>query len=92
MDKDSETYRPPQEQPQQESSISIADELTKLAKLKERGVISEDEFYHQWHLHHQWHLWVNLLNIKNFCIATKLLFSRFEEANHIIKKTMIAGT
>ena len=45
MDKDREVYRPRQEQPQQQSSISIADELTKLANLKERGVISEDEFY-----------------------------------------------
>jgi hypothetical protein len=29
---------------QQQSSTSIADELTKLANLKERGIISEDEF------------------------------------------------
>ena len=35
------------EQPQkqhQQSSISIADELIKLANLKEKGIISEDEF------------------------------------------------
>jgi hypothetical protein len=46
MDKDREAYRyreQPQ-QPQQQSSISIADELMKLANLKEKGVISEDEF------------------------------------------------
>ena len=45
MDRDREAhgYR---EQPQQhqQSSISIADELMKLANLKEKGIISEDEF------------------------------------------------
>jgi hypothetical protein len=29
---------------EQQSSTSIADELTKLANLKEKGIISEDEF------------------------------------------------
>ena len=44
MDRDREvSYHQGQPQPQQ-SSISIADELTKLANLKERGIISEDEF------------------------------------------------
>jgi Bacterial PH domain/Short C-terminal domain len=38
-----EVYRH-QEQPQQQSSVSIADELSKLASLKEKGIISEDEF------------------------------------------------
>jgi hypothetical protein len=46
--RDREVYRhreQPQSQPQpQQSSISIADELSKLANLKERGIISEDEF------------------------------------------------
>ena len=32
------------EQPQQQLSISIADELMKLANLKEKGIISEEEF------------------------------------------------
>jgi PH (Pleckstrin Homology) domain-containing protein/putative oligomerization/nucleic acid binding protein len=45
---DREVYRHPErEQPlqsQQQSSLSIADELMKLATLKEKGVISEDEF------------------------------------------------
>src|ERR1051325_2289409 len=48
IDRDREVYRHPQaEQPlqsQQQSSVSIADELMKLANLKEKGVISEDEF------------------------------------------------
>ena len=43
MDRDREVYRHPQQQ-QQPSSISIADELIKLANLKEKGIISEDEF------------------------------------------------
>ncbi len=45
MDKDRETYG--QEQPSQQQqipSISIADELTKLANLKEKGIISDEEF------------------------------------------------
>ena len=44
MDRDREVhgYR---EQPQpQRSSISIADEIMKLANIKEKGIISEDEF------------------------------------------------
>ena len=44
MDRDREVYRHRQEQPQQQSSTSIADELMKLANLKERGIISEEEF------------------------------------------------
>jgi hypothetical protein len=44
MDRDREVYRH-REQPQQ-SSTSIADELSKLANLKEKGIISEDEFQH----------------------------------------------
>jgi hypothetical protein len=40
MDRDREVYRH-REQPQQQS---IADELMKLANLKEKGIISEDEF------------------------------------------------
>jgi Bacterial PH domain/Short C-terminal domain len=55
IDKDREVYRPPQWQQQQHQqeptssypqpqSISIADELMKLANLKEKGIISEDEF------------------------------------------------
>src|SRR5215217_792391 len=45
MDRDREVYRQRQDIPQQQqSSISIADELLKLASLKEKGVISEDEF------------------------------------------------
>jgi Bacterial PH domain/Short C-terminal domain len=36
-------YREQPQQPQQ-SSVSIADELMKLANLKEKGIISEDEF------------------------------------------------
>jgi K+/H+ antiporter YhaU regulatory subunit KhtT len=43
MDKDREIYRHSTEQPQQ-LSTSIADELMKLASLKEKGVISEEEF------------------------------------------------
>jgi hypothetical protein len=48
MDRDREvSYRHLQPQPpqqQQQSSISIADELMKLANLKEKGIISEEEF------------------------------------------------
>ena len=46
MDRDREVYRHSQEQSQQpqQPSISIADELMKLANLKEKGIISEDEF------------------------------------------------
>jgi PH (Pleckstrin Homology) domain-containing protein/putative oligomerization/nucleic acid binding protein len=46
MDKDREVYRHPQLGPpsSQQSSISIADELMKLANLKEKGIISEEEF------------------------------------------------
>jgi hypothetical protein len=43
MDRDREVDRHQQHQSQQ-SSISIADELTKLANLKERGIISDNEF------------------------------------------------
>ena len=43
MDKDREVSYRYREQSQQQS-ISVADELTKLAGLKERGIISEDEF------------------------------------------------
>ena len=50
MDRDREVYRhreqpqQQQQQQQQQSSISIPDELMKLANLKEKGIISEDEF------------------------------------------------
>ena len=46
MDRDREvsSYRQEQRQQPQQPSISIADELMKLANLKEKGVISEDEF------------------------------------------------
>jgi PH (Pleckstrin Homology) domain-containing protein/putative oligomerization/nucleic acid binding protein len=51
IDKDREVYRPLQRQQQQQptsypqqQSTSIADELMKLANLKEKGVISEEEF------------------------------------------------
>jgi Bacterial PH domain/Short C-terminal domain len=46
IDRDREVYRHPQREQiqQQQSSISIADELMKLANLKERGIISDDEF------------------------------------------------
>jgi len=47
MDRDREVYHhqgQPQSQLQQQSSISIADELMKLASLKENGIISADEF------------------------------------------------
>jgi Bacterial PH domain/Short C-terminal domain len=45
MDRNREVYRQHQQQQQsQPQSISIADEITKLANLKERGIISEDEF------------------------------------------------
>jgi Bacterial PH domain/Short C-terminal domain len=43
MDRDREVYRHRQDQLQQ-SSTSIPDEILKLASLKEKGVISEDEF------------------------------------------------
>ena len=45
MDRDREGYRHREQQPsqQQQPSISMADELTKLANLKERGIISEDK-------------------------------------------------
>jgi Short C-terminal domain len=43
LDRDREVDRHQQHQSQQ-SSISIADELTKLANLKERGIISDNEF------------------------------------------------
>jgi hypothetical protein len=43
MDRDREVYSQRQEQHQQ-SPTSIADELTKLANLKKRGIISEEEF------------------------------------------------
>jgi Short C-terminal domain len=46
MDKSREVYHHPQaeQSQQQQSSISIADELMKLANLKQQGIISEDEF------------------------------------------------
>jgi hypothetical protein len=50
IDRDREIYHHPQQQQssyprsQQQSSISIADELMKLANLKDKGIISEDEF------------------------------------------------
>ena len=45
IDRDREVYRhQEQPQPQQQSSVSLADELNKLANLKERGIITEDEF------------------------------------------------
>jgi hypothetical protein len=44
MDRDREVYRPQDRPQQQQSTISIADELMKLANLKEKGIISEDEF------------------------------------------------
>jgi hypothetical protein len=46
MDRDREVslYRQEQRQQPQQPSISMADELMKLANLKEKGVISEDEF------------------------------------------------
>ncbi|MFL6376972.1 MAG: PH domain-containing protein [Nitrososphaeraceae archaeon] len=43
MDRDREVHGP-QRQPQQQPQQSIADELMKLANLKEKGIISEDEF------------------------------------------------
>jgi Bacterial PH domain len=52
MDRDREVYRQQQDRPrsqlqqQQQSSISIADELMKLANLKEKGMISDNEFQH----------------------------------------------
>ena len=51
MDRDREIYRHREQlQPQQQqSSISIADELMKLASLKEKGIISEDEFQQMKH-------------------------------------------
>jgi Bacterial PH domain/Short C-terminal domain len=44
MDKDSEVFHHREQSQQQHSPISIADELMKLANLKEKGIISEDEF------------------------------------------------
>jgi hypothetical protein len=46
MNRDREVYRHRQEQPQQsqQTSISIADELMKLDNIKEKGIISEEEF------------------------------------------------
>ena len=45
IDRDREVYRYPQvEQLHQQRSLSIADELMKLANLKEKGIISDDEF------------------------------------------------
>jgi Bacterial PH domain/Short C-terminal domain len=44
MDRDREVYRHQNQPQQQQSSISIADELMKLASLKEKGIISEGEF------------------------------------------------
>lgn len=45
MDRDREVYSQQQQQQQsQPQSLSIADEITKLANLKERRIISEDEF------------------------------------------------
>ena len=43
MDRDREVSNRYREQSQQQP-ISVADELTKLAALKKRGIISEDEF------------------------------------------------
>ena len=45
-EREREDYSHQQEQPsqQQQPTISIADELTKLADLRERGILSEDEF------------------------------------------------
>ena len=44
MDKDREVFHHREQSQQQHSPISIADELMKLANLKEKGIISEDEF------------------------------------------------
>src|SRR5919199_1813686 len=45
IDRDREVYRYPQvEQLHQQRSLSIADELMKFANLKEKGIISDDEF------------------------------------------------
>jgi hypothetical protein len=41
MDRNREVYGHPQAASSQQSSISIADELTKLSNLKEKGIISE---------------------------------------------------
>lgn len=38
------SFRPPDQQINQPAVVSIADELSKLAKLKEQGVITEEEF------------------------------------------------
>ena len=38
------SFKPPVQTINQSAEVSIADELTKLAKLKEQGVITEDEF------------------------------------------------
>jgi hypothetical protein len=40
-----EVYHHRQEQPQPQQQLSIADELMKLANLKEKGIISEDRFH-----------------------------------------------
>jgi Bacterial PH domain/Short C-terminal domain len=46
IDRDREVYHQPSQpqQQQQQSSMPIADELMKLANLKEKGIISEEEF------------------------------------------------
>jgi Short C-terminal domain len=46
MDKDREVYRhrDPQQPQSQQPLLSIADELMKLANLKEKGIISDEEF------------------------------------------------
>jgi hypothetical protein len=45
MDRQREEYRRPEHnQANTNTMISIADELSKLAKLKEQGIISESEF------------------------------------------------
>ena len=45
MDRNREVLYPQLEQPQQQqSTISVADELMKLANLKDKGIITEDEF------------------------------------------------
>lgn len=43
------TQSEPSSIPQQSSSLSLADELSKLAKLKEQGIISEAEFLEMKH-------------------------------------------
>jgi hypothetical protein len=46
IDRDKEVYRYPQVEQlhQQQSSVSTADELMKLASLKDKGIISAEEF------------------------------------------------